>query len=764
MRKSASPLISGILILLLTCLIFIQRDLLDLTTNFPIQAPWNNAGEFIIWIQAGLAASGSSSLTIFFAMVLLLLVTMVVLQLKYDLLNMFATWVFENNLKCYTFISIVYGALLWYYLMPGPFPGMGDSSAHLMHIWITLDSLEKGFIPTWSNWIYSGTPFLQDYGYLFYFFTAGLCRLFNDFTFGIKMSLFAFHFFSGICFFYAFSSLIKDRRLLFLGGLIYILIGWRAQFVLFYGRWPVAPMFVLMPLITREIIQITLHPISFFQTRWKAFRVAIYFFLMFLNHLMYPILFGMFLALFAVSHIYLTYWDTRDKPALIAGLKTLSFTLILTCLFCSGLVLPYFIEKSRTMLGFYSSSDEGLFLWGKRFTFMSWFIWNSVRFPLFDYPGRQWGDAYYGISVIAIVFWLIYKRFKQGKTTGNPLADSLGIVLLLNILLFISWDLWEKIPFFKKLYLSEAWRYQMPMLFFLSLFVAVSFSFKTGLISRNFIPLAILAVLVDLGSLTLIHTPYGEIRDWDKHAQMTQAFEGVYQDNNRQIPNHRAYYEGVSDYDFTNKGGPMTVMRARFPSFLGGTWQGAALSYRYLRTIYPLLEENIQGKPEINLNQRILNLFFLTNTRLLILNGQRRVLQGDQNGLWVPNHIGNDKTLLWMNFCPIINSNKVAFLDTAGLDDQGYCLAVLNGYRIQPQSGMAENILLSDREQASRCPDLPIARVAVRSLENDCKNVRITLSASSPAYVRLPYSFHEAIKVNINGEKAVLMPAVPPQT
>lgn len=59
-----------------------------------------------------------------------------------------------------------------YYLGSGDFPWGGDQPQHICFAHMASRSISEGELPIWTNYLGAGTPYLQFYGFLFFYFTG----------------------------------------------------------------------------------------------------------------------------------------------------------------------------------------------------------------------------------------------------------------------------------------------------------------------------------------------------------------------------------------------------------------------------------------------------------------------------------------------------------------------------------------------------------------------------------------------------------------
>ena len=123
----------------------------------------------------------------------------------------------------------------------------GDGSAHLSFAYAAVECFAAGEIPIWTNLISLGSPYLQYYGFL-YFYLVGLVDLVIDHLFtSVKITLGLTHIVSALGMYLLVRIASRSRAAGFLGALSYALCFWHMQQVLIMGRFPLSLFYALLP-------------------------------------------------------------------------------------------------------------------------------------------------------------------------------------------------------------------------------------------------------------------------------------------------------------------------------------------------------------------------------------------------------------------------------------------------------------------------------------------------------------------------------------
>lgn len=738
-------------------LLLLRQEWFALVSNSALPSGLFNALR-LIFDASPSTALGSIRLHLILIGFLLALLAM--LHFTFDALNGFLENLFAKPLRSAVFIILFLSVLLAYYLAPGPIPLSGDANPHLLNFWLCRDSFTHGEWPVWSNWISCGSPFLQNYGPLLFYFTALFSLPFQTGPEGtIKGVLFLCHLLSGMIFMYSLRPMVRSPILRLLGGLIYVLAGWHSHFILIMGRFPIAPMYLFMPLIFKETLLLLKVPEAgerLFSP--PALRLSVWLGLMFLFHYIYPFLFCFFLGVFVLGVLMFGGREGREGRRVQTLALRLGMALSLLVLLTAGFLIPFLVEKEATMAGHNMALESSLGSAGRTFSLFSWVAWNNPSLSAFE--GRGWSDSYFGLSVFLLLAgcWIL-KAVRGKRDSFSPETRAAGVTLVALFALFAFWPALVKIPFLKFLWVADCQRYQMPFLFFLAIALPLCFQDLTasGILSpafsRRLPPLMILVVLVDLGSLTL-QNPYLFREGWDHHGKSAPLLKSEAARYAPDLPPYRAYYEGIGDYDWGIKGPVLSVLHAGCPAFIEPYGQGAPRSYLYVGNAYFKIRDPVLLKPRVDLYRPVANFFFLVNAPLLILNGERSIVQ---ESLVVNRRvIEGEKTLIRLAFgSPFVYSNRLEEFEP-DTNPRGYAAALLDRYRIDYASGRADAIRVLKGQAAPwasfAASSDTAATLRVKSYRVGRQEMEATVESSAPLFIRLPFSWHPALKVEIDGK------------
>ena len=113
-------------------------------------------------------------------------------------LSVFFRHIFASERR--TVVFLVSGSLILvrFYFSEGEFAHGADTYLHVTYAWLAATSMLQGEVPIWTHYFCNGTPYLQFYGFLFYYL-VGLVNLVLQAPFSsIKLVLGAAHAASGL--------------------------------------------------------------------------------------------------------------------------------------------------------------------------------------------------------------------------------------------------------------------------------------------------------------------------------------------------------------------------------------------------------------------------------------------------------------------------------------------------------------------------------------------------------------------------------------
>ena len=135
-----------------------------------------------------------------------------------------------------------------HYLGLGSFSWGGDQPQHICFAHMASRSIAEGELPIWTNYLGTGTPYLQFYGFLFFYLTGLVDQLWNDIFASLKAVMAVLHVASGLAMYLLARTVTRSRKAGFIAGLAYVLSFWHTQQIIIMGRFPLSLFYALLPL------------------------------------------------------------------------------------------------------------------------------------------------------------------------------------------------------------------------------------------------------------------------------------------------------------------------------------------------------------------------------------------------------------------------------------------------------------------------------------------------------------------------------------
>ncbi len=380
--------------------------------------------------------------------------------------------------------------LVRYYFSFGQMPWGGDAAEHIAYCMVASRAFSLGEWPIWTNYFAGGSPYLQFYGFLF-FYSVGLVDQFcGDIHTSLKLVMASAHIGSGLAL-YGLARLERlERPAAFVAALAYVLGVWHVQQVLFMGRFPLALFYALLPL-----------PFFFFErSRLRRKRMlsilcgGISLAALAFTHPGYAYWATLFLAVYAL--IRSRWWSSRrHRQWMLNGVAIV----ILGLLLGAYLTLPMYMEREFTGLwngvSLASVQDPG---------WQHLLVWSNFRIRLLALPADQyhWYGGYIGLSLVALAG---AAAIGWEKSRWERADVSVLVLLFLSLVLVLAYrTTWvQAVPMVTAL---SAGRYLLFVTFFLSLAAGWGGHYFCAR-HRSRYGLVLLVLAVDLGTTTF-QQPY----------------------------------------------------------------------------------------------------------------------------------------------------------------------------------------------------------------------------------------------------------------
>jgi len=620
-----------------------------------------------------------------------------------------------------------------YYLAVGEANWAGDGSAHLAFAYAAIECVAAGEIPIWTNLISLGSPYLQYYGFL-YFYLVGLFDLIvGDFFTTIKISLVLSHIASILGMYMLTRVAGRSRAAGVLGALAYGLCFWHLQQVLIMGRFPLSLFYAVLP-----------WPFYFFERlRLPARRVAavcggaLTLGLLPFIHPGYGFWATIFFSLYGLMRVLHTPHFRKRRIIIAAGLLVGGATL-----FGAYLTLPMWLERAGT------SIDSGVILSGVPDP--SWkrvFVWSNLRFPLIPLTEQEapWYGGYLGLVPFGLA-WIGAILPWRLPGQGRPLPHlAVGCCFALSLMLVFGYRLapLQALPFVTAL---NAGRYLLFTAFFMSLAAGIGGAalrrWRPSDIQLRTMALPILLVLLDLGPTTVQQpyqlegnnpTPYSngllqELREKNTDLNLPAG----------ELPNFRIFSNLDNMHPFlastwlayhTRLPTPQADHRMLMPSMHAF----AAPFERYLNNLL-----HHPDAPPLQKSHTVQAGLQLLNVRHLVLVSASRELV----------------TLINITTSPVLVSSRLedhTLLTADSNSNNGEQIAAyIDGMDIDLVSKRSARFFITDLDQTRDLGTSP--RLEVGSHHVWHQRVELDLRVTAPCYARLAYTYFPALEIRVNNQ------------
>ena len=450
-------------------------------------------------------------------------------------------WVFTGEGRTIALLGAAGFVAVRFYIGSGYFPWGGDQPQHICFSHMASRSIAEGELPIWTNYLGTGTPYLQFYGFLFFYLTGLVDQLWTDIFASLKAVMAVLHAASGLAMYLLARTVTRSRVAGFIAGLAYVLSFWHTQQVIIMGRFPLSLFYALLPL-----------PFYFFE-RLSSPGPA--------GHrarLASSLAGGICLGALALTHPGYAFWATvllglyiglrllleipaGERP----GLAGWSAVLLAGGLVFGGyLTLPMWLERDYT--GLYRGLDlSGI----PAPTWQHVLAWSNYRFWAILPPGLVKGNWYGGylgltlaIAVAAAAAVSLLSRSR--KLILRSLPALCCLVLTVLIVFGYHWSLFESIPIVK---MMGAGRYLLFTVFFLALAAGPAVQALMVLLRRRRwrVPVSTLilcGIAVDLGPTTFQQVYFAGDLGAGMFPQIRAQADSL--DAHGQLPNFRVLWNG----------------------------------------------------------------------------------------------------------------------------------------------------------------------------------------------------------------------------
>ena len=441
------------------------------------------------------------------ALILSLGLAIIIAEWQHRALSSFLQESLRSDKSALLLLGIVSLVCVRYYFARGALHWSGDAAQHIAYVEITARELALFNFPTWTFAIGNGSPYLQNYGSLF-FYLAGLFTLaVQDLNLGIKLCLVFAHVLSGLGMFLFIRHLTHSRRAGFFAGLAFVLSFWHVQQVLIMGRLPLALFYGLLPFAFWAIEMLARSGYRIRAASIGAIALASLFF----THPGY----ATYAALSASFYAAVRLWSWRRtgdwRERFYSAAALLVGGAILSSYMTIGMWAERIYTNTHSMHFGLKTNIEAVDQVVPDPSWQHLFVWSNYRFWLLYMENFHWYGGYLGLTLVALA--LVGCAAAYGLRSSRSSAPYAAVALCLFCAAWVVFA--YRIPPVSMLHLLQnmnAARYLLFLVFFLSAAAglgthALRIVLRRHPLYRRLFALLLVLLFADLGTTTFIH-PY----------------------------------------------------------------------------------------------------------------------------------------------------------------------------------------------------------------------------------------------------------------
>ncbi len=680
-----------------------------------------------------------------------------------------------------------------FYLARGELSWGADASHHIATSWMAAQAIADGQVPVWTFFLGTGSPYLQNYGFAFYYLVGLVDLIVGDLGVSLKLTMAAARVLSGIGMYYLTASLCRSRRAGFIAGLGYALCFWHTQHVLIMGRLALSLFYALLPWAFYWVERVVSSPYKARAALLGGISMALLNF----THPGYGTYAMVLLGCYSVVRL----WSCWGRPDTGAIFRAGVLLFVLGVAFGSYMNVGMWFERGHSLMHDFNPGND---LFGLSDipdpTWQHLLGWSNFRFWLVSPKPFHWYGGYLGVSlcVVALAGGVVALRRRDKRVA------ACWVCLILTLLAVFAYR-WPPVNMLPLIHAVNASRYLLFVAFFLALAAGIgayrllqhgprSFARSRlytageekevkkkalqhrprGLTRSRWGTLLLLVVWVDLFPTTFVHLyceePYLPT-GWppETFADLREAAAPFIERD--ELPHYRAQWIGEDVYTPKRRTSVllsgMPIAEAFHPGELRTLGTFVYPFTGWAHTLLPKLESLEQFNAHPYRNPLIAG-FYLLNTRWLIVTSNRR-----KSGLVFP-----------LAHSPIVVSGRLAGYDEKAVDftgiteqfqlkqqpvrltrfgalgadpagadsmavEQVLWIILQTGLRPPIESHACERILVRDREGEHDLGTTPTAQVLSHVVDHKRVELRVAVSAS--CYARLAYAYFPYLQVTVDG-------------
>ena len=662
------------------------------------------------------------------------------IEVRQRVISKFLQGCFTSESKTLGLLSVSLLLCVRYYFSRGEVNWAADASSHIATAWLAAMDVADGHFPSWTFYMGAGSPYLQNYGFAFFYLVGAVDWIFRDLFLSLKLSMAAARVLSGIGMYYLVTSLCRSRRAGFIAGIGYVLCFWHTQHVLIMGRLPLSIFYATLPWAFFWVERIVSSPYKMRAALLGGVSVALLSF----AHPGY----GAYAMLLLICYFVVRLWSCWSRPDARKIVQASILFFFLSSVLGSYMNVGMYVERASTMM-----HDLDIRL--SEISVPTWrhvLGWSNFRFWLIPPKPFHWYGGYLGLSLcvmaiagVATAQWRRDRRFAP-----------CWLCLILTAIVVFTYRL-PPISLVPLIQVFNASRY----LLFLAFFLALSAGLGTFLLLR-YVPrsrsrwytLFMAVMWIDLFPTTFIYA-----YSLDEHEPPTgwpsEIFEPMAKAarpflERGELPNYRAQWIGEGVYPTLRKAcmltlGKTPIAEAFHPGELRTletfTKPFIAWAHKVLPRVKSFTE--FDNHPHYDL---LITGFYLLNTRYLIVSSDQ-----PKSGF-----------TLELVHSPFIVSGRLEGYDESDVDmapvadlegDPSMAQALWILLRTEPHQPLGslscERILVRNLEEGLNLGTKPTARLIYHGV--DRQQVKMNVEVSATCYARLAYAYSPYLHLSVNG-------------
>ena len=358
---------------------------------------------------------------LWFALPMLCFAALMVREWQQSSVTKLLHWVFVSNRRTWIGLLVLTAVWVRFYWALGEGRWVGDAGAHIAYAIAASNAIKSLEFPIWTNLLGVGAPYLQYYGFL-YFYLVGILEFFiRDIFASIKVSLWLGHTISAAAMYLFAREVLQSRAAAFVAALAYVASFWHIQQTLLMGRFPVSLFYALLPLpfyVFERVLRGDHRPSTLGLGGILLGAIP-------MVHPGYGFWATGFFGIYAILRL-LT--EPTSHPRAIRSFMAMT---LLGLAFGAYITLGMLLERGGTIL------ESGVLL--SDVPDPSWkriFLWSNLLFSVAPLHGEElmWYGGYLGTSllVLAAVGAVLNSRFtRTRKMNGMPVFVCLALAFLL---------------------------------------------------------------------------------------------------------------------------------------------------------------------------------------------------------------------------------------------------------------------------------------------------------------------------------------------